>query len=121
MSRIDWVELRLRDWAQWLMIGDGSGYSSKCTIHPEWSPPTPGTTPTMKVSAATHVPETHRAVKKLSERLQQTLVLNYCTNLSLEDQAIRLACQVDTVHARITSAHRELARQLEGSRGAFTE
>jgi len=121
MSRIDWVELRLKDWAQWLMIGDGSGYSSKCTLHPEWSPPTPGTTPTMKVSAASHVPETHRAIKMLSERLQQTLVLVYCTNLSQEDQAIRLACQVGTVKARVWTAHRELARLLKGSRGAFTE
>lgn len=121
MSRIDWVEVRLKDWAQWLTVGDGSGYSSKCTLHPEWSPPTPGTTPTMKVSAATHVHETHRAIKRLSERLQQTLVLTYCTNLSVEDMALRLACQPGTVKARVWTAHRELAQLLQGSRGLFTE
>ena len=121
MSRIDWVEKRLWDWAEWLRAGDGSGYSSKCTLHPEWSPPTPGTTPTMKVAADSRVPETHRAVLLLSERLQHTLVLHYCTGLPVVEQALRLACQPGTVDSRIRSAHRELARLLHSESSPFTE
>lgn len=113
MSRIEWVERRLQDWAQWRMVGDGSGYSSKCTLHPEWSPPTPGTKPTMKVSAPSHVPATDRAVKRLSERLQSTLALHYCTNLSVAEQAERLGCQPGTVDQRVRHAHRALALMLK--------
>lgn len=121
MSRIEWVEKRLWDWAEWLRAGDGSGYSSKCTLHPEWSPPTPGTTPTLKVAADSRVPETHRAVKRLSERLQHTLVLHYCTGLPVADQAARLACQPGTVDARIRSAHQQLRVLLSPAESSITE
>lgn len=121
MSRIDWVEARLKEWAYWLTVGDGSGYSTKSTLHPEWSPPSKGTTPTMKVAAHTNAPETHRAVLMLSERLQHTLKLHYTTQLNLADQAIRLECQPDTVYARVWKAHRELAQLLDRTRDPFTE
>lgn len=112
MARIDWVDQRLREWATWLVVGDGSGYSSKCTLHPEWSPPTPGTTPTMKVAPASHAARTHRAVVQMSERMQQTLKLRYCTQMSLQDQADMLGCQVATLESRLWQAHKLLAGVL---------
>lgn len=87
------------------MVGDGSGYPSMSTLHPDWSPPSPGTTPTLKVGAHSTVRETHRLVAKLSERLQATLLLHYCTNLPVADQAARLGCQPCTVHKRVEMAH----------------
>ena len=112
MARIDWVERALREWAQWMMVGDGSGYSAMSPLHPEWTPPTPGTTPTLKTAAPSTARRTHRAILLLSERLQATLVLHYCTNLPVVDQAARLQCQVATVPARIRVAHGGLARLL---------
>ena len=112
MARIDWVDRRLREWAQWLTVGDGSGYSAMSPLHPEWQPPTPGTMPTMKVSAPSTARATDRAVRALSARLQDTLALYYCTNLPLADQAARLGCQASTVDARIRSAHAQLAGVL---------
>lgn len=112
MARIDWVDRRLRDWAAWLMVGDGSGYSAMSPLHPEWQPPTPGTTPTMKVAAPSTARSTDRAIRALSARLQDTLALYYCTTLSIADQAARLGCQPSTIDARIRSAHAQLARVL---------
>jgi len=112
MARIDWVERALREWAQWLMVGDGSGYSAMSPLHPEWTPPTPGTTPTMKSAAPSTARRTHRAILLLSERMQATLVLHYCTNLPVADQAQRLQCQATTVDARIRTAQAQLARLL---------
>jgi len=112
MARIDWVDRRLREWAQWLMVGDGSGYSAMNPLHPEWSPPTPGTTPTMKVAAPSSARQTNLVVRRLSDRLHATLLLHYCTNLSVADQAARLNCQAATVDQRIRTAHAKLARML---------
>lgn len=112
MARDQAIERRLRDWAQWMKVGDGSGYATRCTIHPEWSPPTSGMTPTMKVGAHSTAKQTHRAIATLSERLQNTLVLHYVTNLSVADQAARLQCTVETVGQRVCTAHRRLLAAL---------
>ena len=108
MARNQMIEQRLQDWAQWMKVGDGSGYPTKCTIHPMWSPPSAGITPTMKVGHASTAPQTGRAIRMLSERLQNTLVLHYVTNLSVVDQAARLSCKPETVDARLRTAHRLL-------------
>jgi len=108
MARIERVEKRLQEWAQMLKVGDGSGYSTKSTLHPEWSPPSAGMTPTMKTCVPSQARETHRAIARLSERLQNTLVLHYVTNLSVADQAARLGCQPGTIDQRIWAAHRHL-------------
>lgn len=52
MAKNSDMDARLWLWAERLKCGDGSGYPVKCTIHPDWSPPSPGITPTMKVSPA---------------------------------------------------------------------
>jgi DNA-directed RNA polymerase specialized sigma24 family protein len=108
MARDAGIERRLQEWAQWLKVGDGSGYATKSTLHPEWSPPTPGMTPTLKVSAPSTARQTHRAISLLSVRLANTLVLHYVTNLSVVDQAERLQCTPQTIEQRIWTAHRKL-------------
>src|SRR4051812_22925348 len=110
MARIDWVEQRLREWAQYVSTGsDGSGYAAINVLHESWMPPTPGQTPTMKVGAGSAARGTHRAVGMLSIRLANTLLVHYCMNLPIADQAARLECSEVTVYARVEVAHRRLA------------
>jgi hypothetical protein len=97
MARIPEIEARLLRWAEWRKVGDGSGYPVKCVLHEDWSPPSSGTTPSMKVVPASDVKQTGRAVARLSSRLQS---------------GAELKCQPDTVHARIEQAHRELSQLL---------
>ena len=110
MARNEMVEKRLREWAQWMKVGDGSGYPTKSTLHPNWSPPASGQVPSMKTNAPSSARSTHRAIQALSERLQDTLVLHYVTNLPVADQAVRLGCTRQTVDQRICTAHRMLHR-----------
>lgn len=115
MARDPLIERLLCEWAQWLMVGDGSGYPSMSTLHPDWSPPSPGTTPTMKVAPHNSAQGTHRMIGLLSDRLQLTLKLHYCTNLPVADQALRLGCQPGTVGKRVQVAHRLLIGVLRNT------
>ena len=117
MARDADIEARLLRWAQAVTVGDGSGFPSMSMLHPEWQPPSPGMRPSMKTAPASDVGSTHRAVARLSMRLRNTIVVHYCLRLSMELQAARLDCAVDTVHGRIEQAHRELMLLL----GARTE
>jgi DNA-directed RNA polymerase specialized sigma24 family protein len=112
MARDPQIEARLLRWAAWRTVGDGSGFPVMSVIHPEWQPPSPGVTPTLKVGAATDVRQTNRAIAKLSLRLRNTLVVHYVHRLPLVDQAARLECEVSTVIARIAAAHRTLAKEF---------
>lgn len=112
MARDMQMEARLMRWAAGVTVGDGSGFPVMSVLHPEWQPPSPGVTPTMKVSSASDVMQTHRAIGRLSMRLRNTVVVHYCLRLSLQDQADRLECAIDTVHGRVEQAHREMARVL---------
>ena len=115
MARSEFMERRLRDWAHWLSTGDdGTGYPALNCLHPDWSIPGPGTTPTLKVAAPSSVKETHRAIAQLSQRLANTLVVHYCQRLPLAEQARRLECAESTVIARVDSAHAQLGRMLYG-------
>lgn len=114
MARIDWIEERLLRWAQAVTVGDGSGYPVMSVLHEDWMPPSPGVTPSMKVSVGRNdAASTHRAIGRLSQRLQTTLVVHYVLRLRLVDQAERLGCAVDTVHGRIDSAHAQLASIMQ--------
>jgi len=108
MARNIEVERMLLAWAEWLKVGDGSGYPMTSVLHPHWSPPATGQTPTMKVASPSHVRRMHAAVLQLSDRLQETLVVHYVMNLPLAQQAERLRCQPSTVWQRIVTAHRLL-------------
>lgn len=105
MARCPWIEERLQRWAQGVTVGDGSGYPAMSVIHPNWMPPSGGQTPVMKTAPASDVRQTHRCIGRLSARLQDTVVVHYVMRPSLQDQAERLGCSVDTVHQRIERVH----------------
>lgn len=119
MARIEWVDRRLREWAAWLAGTDGAGYASMSPLHPDWTPPAPGQTPTMKVARHSDGRATHAAIRHavhigtLSVRQVDTLVVHYCTpGLSVADQAARLGCQPETLDQRVRVIHRRLAGVL---------
>lgn len=115
MARDPRIEERLVDWAQWVTVGGrGCGYPAMSVLHQSWLPPTPGTTPNMKVATGNERRnrETHRAIGMLSVRLANTVVVHYCQRLPMDDQALRLQCSVSTVHARIEQAHRLIRAAL---------
>ncbi|WP_320426482.1 hypothetical protein [Roseateles agri] len=105
MGKDERIERLLIEWAQWLQVGDGSGFSTMSVLHPDWSPPSPGLTPTMKTGVHSSARRTHRAVSALSVRMGNTLVVHYCLRLSLADQAERLQCSASTVTQRVARAH----------------
>ena len=106
----DRMETRLREWAHWLTLGGtGNGFAAVNVLHESWSPPTPGTRPTIKVAASDkRHRDTHAAVLRLSRRLQHTLQVHYCKRLSVAAQALELACCESTVHQRIRDAKTNL-------------
>jgi len=119
MARDASIEQRLLRWAEWCKSGDGSGYPVKSTLHPDWSPPSPGITPSMKVTPHNDAPQTHRLVCRLSERMQRTLVAHYIKRTPAAAIGMELGCRADTVHDRIEAAHRALLGLLSAERGSF--
>jgi len=116
MARIDWVEQRLQRWAQAVTVGDGSGYPTMSVIHKDWMPPSPGVTPSMKISMGrSDAASTHRAISRLSRKQRDAVVVHYALKLPMPEQAERLGCAVDTVHGRIEAAHAQLAAILDES------
>ena len=112
MARDAVIEARLQRWAEWVAVGDASGYATVCVLHESWSPPTPGQRPMLKVGASSDVRQTHRAVGRLQPKLRNTVVAHYVTKGSIEHQATLLDCQPDTVHDRVERAHRALAGEF---------
>lgn len=106
------IEARLQRWAQWVTAGDGSGFPTMSVLHREWTPPSPGTTPTLKVAASSDVRQTHRALERLSLRLKNTVVVHYCHKVPLAEQARRLECAESTVVQRVALVHRLLRVEL---------
>jgi len=117
MARIQWVHERLLRWAQGITVGDGNGFPAMSMIHPQWQPPTPGQTPTMKVGPASDTRRTHDAVGQLPPALVATVMAHYVLRLSDKDAAAHpdVDCQPATVPKRIETAHRLLARMWDGS------
>lgn len=108
MARDPAIDARLQRWAEWLNSGDGSGYAAVNTLHPNWSPPTPGSRPTMKVHGGSDVRHTHRAIERLSLRLKNAVVVHYVIKGTIEHQAQLLDCEARTVHGRVERAHAAL-------------
>ena len=120
MARDNDIHARLLAWAQYVTVGDGSGYPAMSVLHPEWQPPAPGTTPTMKVSAPSMAAQTHRAIGMLSLRLANTLVVHYVLKLPMAEQAERLECEERTVYLRVEAAQRQLRGLLmDGPQSTF--
>ena len=79
------MHVRLVEWAQWRRVGDGSGYPTMSVLHEDWSPPSPGVTPTMKVSTSVSVHVTHRAMASWSGRMRNTIAVHYLANLPIAE------------------------------------
>lgn len=113
MARIDWVEARLQRWAEACTVGDGSGYATMSVLHPNWSPPSGGQAPSLKVARATDALETARAVDQLSLKLHQAVIVHYCKRGPIWQQCDELDCSERTLHDRIAAAHVRLAELFE--------
>lgn len=115
MAKIPWVDEALQRWAAVVVGGaDGSGYPTVNVLDRSWSPPTPGQTPTMKVSSTSRdVQRMHAAVARLTLRSRNTVVVHYCKRLTIEQQAVELGCKPDTVKDRVENIHRQLAGMLD--------
>lgn len=118
MARIEEMDRMLWLWAERLEVGDGSGYPTKCTIHPDWSPPSPGITPTMKVSSARR-DGLGALVERLPDSLRATVVARYLLRMSDADAAAALGCAQPTVGQRITRAQQLLAAMADEEREVF--
>ena len=111
MARIDWVDRRLQQWAQWLTTGDGAGYARCNPLHPTWSPPTAAShRPTTTANPqANHARQTHAAILRLSPQAQTALLLHYCAGIPPHAQAQQQACNLKALQARLRKAHARLA------------
>jgi DNA-directed RNA polymerase specialized sigma24 family protein len=113
MARDAGIEARLLRWAEGLKSGDGNGYPVMSVLHEDWSPPSPGVTPTMKVTVGqSDVRQTHRIVERMSERMRATVVAHYVLRMSARDAAAVLDCAERTVAERIDQAHCFVQRAL---------
>ena len=108
MARDIDIHERLLAWAQYVTVGDGTGYPAMSVLHPQWQPPTPGTTPNMKVSAPSSARQTHRAIAKLKPKSRDALVMHYVKRLPMDQQAEQLGCAAPTVYLRVRTARHEL-------------
>lgn len=111
------IEARLQSWAQAVTVGDGSGYPSMSVIHPNWMPPTKGSTPAIKLArGGADVHATHRAIGRLSAKQRDAVCLHYAMRLSAALHAERAGCDERTVRKRLESARNALrAIWAEGS------
>jgi DNA-directed RNA polymerase specialized sigma24 family protein len=113
MADHDDIEARLWRWAEYVKGGSsGAGYPVKCTLHEDWSPPSPGMTPTMKVIPANDAPSTHRIIAQMTAKHRAALVARYVMRLTYAAAGLAMECQEETARARTDAAQRELARML---------
>ena len=113
MARDARIEARLIRWAQACTVGDGAGFPSMSTLHPNWGRPPTGTRPAPKsVPVGSDVMQTHEAIGSLSRRERNAIVVHYVMRGTVEEQCARLECAVSTLYARIDSAHRGIAAWL---------
>lgn len=113
MARDPYIEERLQRWAAAVTVGDGSGYSATNVLHPNWTPPSPGLTPTLKAAPANaDVRRMHQAVGRLSLKQRNAVVMHYVVRPPLAEQCERLGCELRTLYARIEAAHAELRAEL---------
>lgn len=114
MAKIQEIEDMLRVWAAGVRVVNGDGFPTMSVLHPNWSPPSPGQTPTLKTfSRGQLVERVHEAIARLSVRSRNTVVVVYASGqLTAAEQALRLDCQVKTLEKRVEAIHRELAASL---------
>lgn len=117
---LDAMERRLQAWGAWRgQTGSADGYPSKSVLHPTWSPPSAGTTPTLH--AARRGDGEERAmdghIGSLSVKLRDAVFLRYVKRMPDAAMAQSLGCQQATARARVVEAKRQLGVLL---RGGFT-
>jgi DNA-directed RNA polymerase specialized sigma24 family protein len=117
MARDAVIEARLQRWAEAVTVGNGSGYPVTNVLHQSWSPPSPGVTPSMKVSAM-HIDAraTGAAVARLKPKLQAVVRMHYVKRWPLAAMAAALKCAESTVVARLDAAHQALHADLLGGK-----
>lgn len=119
MARDARVEELLHRWAAAVTVGDGSGYASVNVLHPNWTPPSPGQSATLKAAPITSdVLRVHAAVGRLSLKQRNAVVMHYVLRPALSEQCERLGCELRTLYARIEAAHAVLRYELFGSHAA---
>lgn len=118
-STCDMVERRLLEWAAWKMRGrSGDGYPTKSVLHPSWSPPTPGRTPTMMTTSAgseTRERQVDECVQELRPKLRDAIVVRYLMRADIDEQVRRAGCTADGVRKRVQMAKEEIAIALRTS------
>lgn len=115
MAKIEWVELRLRNWARWKASGGsgGLGYASgSLNDRVDGDRYRESVIPTDEVDASV----TDQAVQSLQltrSHLHLTLVCVYIKDMPRADAARRMQCSLDAVYARRDEAHRALAQWFD--------
>lgn len=117
MARDAVIEARLQRWAESVTVGNGSGFPVTNVLHHSWSPPSPGVTPTMKVSTVhSDARATGAAVNRLKPKLQAVVKRHYLNRWPLAAIAAGLGCAESTVVARLDAAHQALHADLLGGK-----
>ena len=115
MARDLAMHLRLVAWAQWVRVGDGSGYPTMSVLHEDWTPPAPGITPTLKVAAPNAARRTDTIMATWSDTLRATVMVHYCyPGMTVAQQAELLGCAERTVVDRVERAQLLLRMALDG-------
>lgn len=120
MARIEWIELRLLNWARWKVSrGAGDIGFSRAGLEAGGDRYRQAIIPISDVEAS----DTDAAIDRLSPPgLRLTVFEVYVGPGGIRDKAKRLCCSEPTVHARIDQAHRQLAIDLaEKQRQAAAE
>jgi hypothetical protein len=114
MARDEAMHQLLLAWAQWLRVGDGSGYPTMSVLHEDWTPPSPGVVPTLKVAAPNGARRTDRVLRGMSRTLYVTALVHYCyPSMTVAKQADRLGCCERTVYSRVEQVQVLLREALE--------
>lgn len=114
MARIDWVELRLLNWANWTLIRGGAGelgYSSVSLADSDAgrSGYISAAVPVIDVEASA----TDDAIQLLHPGgLRLTVCEVYCGRGGMREKALRLGCSEGEIHRRIGQAHAQLAEHF---------
>ena len=111
----DMVERRLLRWAAWRKGGrSADGYPTKNVLHPSWTPPSAGQTPTMTVTCNNDDAERHidHCIRQLRPKLFDAVVSRYLLRETIEQQVERAGCTAEGVRKRIQTAKALLASEL---------
>lgn len=111
MARIEWIEMRLLNWARWrLMQGSGPlGYAAVDLTDPtamvQRDPYTDAPVPTNAIEAG----ETEEGIRSLEEDLRAAVLAWYLRTDGLRGALRQTGISESTLHQRIDRAHRRLA------------